>query len=316
MLVFRDTLERGDQSLKPRLIDSLEVFKDPKFNYFHYVLDSKLKQLHQEGIGTTTRRAEVITFDTENRLWEERVLGSDTPQQLLDTLVFSFGLNFALRSGREQRKLRPDMVKIVECSDTKPYLLYVESGSKNHSGGLKERKIANKSVRVYRNTSNPSRCVFTMYKKYISLRPPNAPSDALYLQPLPRPSHGCWYYPRPVGHNVLSQTVQKLLDQIGVKGHFTNHSLRRTCATRLYQGGIDEQRIMAVTGHRSVEAVRIYKEMSDEQQEKISETIQAKEAPRKKFKMDPEEQEESAVDNLKGAKFNFSNCTVNFNYTH
>ena len=56
-----------------------------------------------------------------------------------------------------------------------------------------------------------------------------------------------------------SATVRKLTACIGEDGYFTNHSLRRTCATRLYENGLDKQRIMAFTGHRSKDGVRTYK---------------------------------------------------------
>ena len=72
----------------------------------------------------------------EERLWNEGVLGDDTPKKLLDTLVFCFGLNFTLRSGQEHRNLRPDMLEIKEPHDSLAYLVYTESGSKNNSGGL------------------------------------------------------------------------------------------------------------------------------------------------------------------------------------
>jgi integrase len=37
----------------------------------------------------------------------------------------------------------------------------------------------------------------------------------------------------------------------GLHGYRTNHSLRTSAATRLYQAGVDEQLITEVTGHRS-----------------------------------------------------------------
>ena len=57
-----------------------------------------------------------------------------------------FGLHFALRSGAEHRSLHPDMLALHEPGQATSYLLYTESGSKNHSGGLKERKLENKAV--------------------------------------------------------------------------------------------------------------------------------------------------------------------------
>ena len=48
-------------------------------------------------------------------------------------------------------------------------------------------------------------------------------------------------------------------EQAGIPGYH-NHSLRTTAATRLHQSGcVEEQEIMQRTGHRSIEAVRIYK---------------------------------------------------------
>jgi len=70
-----------------------------------------------------------------------------------------------------------------------------------------------------------------------------------------------WYSKKPVGHNKIASTVKKLCAQVGVEGYKTNHSLRRTAATRLFQAGCDEQLIMDVTGHRSTDGVTEYKEV-------------------------------------------------------
>ena len=118
-----------------------DIYKDPLFfAYFRGVFDSVLKELHQQGIGIYKKQAEVISPEVEERLWNEGVLGDDTPKKLLDTLVFCFGLNFALRSGQEHRNLRPDMLEIKEPHDSLAYLVYTESGSKSNSGGLHHRK--------------------------------------------------------------------------------------------------------------------------------------------------------------------------------
>ena len=211
---------------------SLDIYTNCEFTYFRSVLDSVLKQLHKQGVGTVKKRAEGISHELEDHLWKSKVLGDDTPQKLLDTLVFCFGLNLALRSGQEHRDLRPDMLVLSEPPGAKAYLTYTESGSKNNSGGLRDRRVANKSVKVFENPDNRSMCVVTLYKKYMSLRP-EEPKDVFYLQPLTRPRHDRWYQARPVGHNKLSQTVKRLCESSGVDGYYTNHSLRRTAATRM-----------------------------------------------------------------------------------
>ena len=72
-----------------------------------------------------------------------------------------------------------------------------------------------------------------------------------YLRPLVRPREDVWYSCTPVGHNTLASTVSHILKQAGVSGFFTNHSLRATSVTRLFDAGLDEQLIMARTGHSS-----------------------------------------------------------------
>ena len=74
----------------------------------------------------------------------------------------------------------------------------------------------------------------------------------------------------PVGHNTLSKTVHRLCNMAGINGYKTNHSLRVTTATRLFQSGVDEQLIMARTGHRSLDGIRTYKRVSDEQHKQVS----------------------------------------------
>ena len=39
-------------------------------------------------IGTVNRQAEVISMEFENTLWENKVLGEDTPDKLRSTVLF------------------------------------------------------------------------------------------------------------------------------------------------------------------------------------------------------------------------------------
>ena len=55
----------------------------------------------------------------------------------------------------------------------------------------------------------------------------------------------------PVGYNKLASTVKRLCEQAGISGYRTNHSLRATAATRMYDMEIDEQLICEKTGKRT-----------------------------------------------------------------
>ncbi len=66
-------------------------------------------------------------------------------------------------------------------------------------------------------------------------------------------------------HNKLEGIVSRLCTEAGIPGFRTNHSLRATAATRLYNAGVEEQQVMEITGHRSTEGVRNYKRTSSAQ---------------------------------------------------
>ena len=59
----------------------------------------------------------------------------------------------------------------------------------------------------------------------------------------------------------------------GISGFKTNHSLRATAATRLYQSRVDEQLVMERTGHRSIDGIRSYKRTADFQRENVSDIL-------------------------------------------
>ena len=71
------------------------------------------------------------------------------------------------------------------------------------------------------------------------------PHGAFYLKVLSKLTEKYWWYQRtPVGRSSLQQTVRRLCESAGFNGHFTNHSLHTTSATRLFEANVDEQLIM------------------------------------------------------------------------
>ena len=43
--------------------------------------------------------------ELEKIMWEKDLLGMNNPQQLLTTMLYQIGLNFALRAGQDHKKL-------------------------------------------------------------------------------------------------------------------------------------------------------------------------------------------------------------------
>ena len=54
-----------------------------------------------------------------------------------------------------------------------------------------------------------------------------------------------------IGRNKLATLMKEMCANAGLKGNFTNHSGKATCASRLFEHDVDEQLIMRQTGHRS-----------------------------------------------------------------
>ena len=67
---------------------------------------------------------------------------------------------------------------------------------------------------------------------------------------------------------------------------------------------------MSITGHRSKDGVRVYKEISCEQQEKVSEMIQP--GKRRRVEIASACDDGSTCGANSGNKFNFVNCAVTF----
>ena len=248
-----------------------------------------MKRLQEKGLGSKLKQAEPITEKEEEILWEKGELGDHTPQSLLNTMVYMNSVYFALRSGKEHRNLRfsPSQNNIVENDEDRAYVEYVEDMSKNHPGGLKGRRMKRKAVKHHANIIKPQQCFVRLLRKYKEMCPTDPKNNAFYLQPLKKPTAYRWFSREPLGHNKLSQTVQNMCSSAGIHGFRTNHSLRATSATRLFNAGADEQLIMERTGHRSVDGVRSYKRTSDQLTEDVSDILNNSSGKRHKTTAQP-----------------------------
>ena len=57
---------------------------------------------------------------------------------------------------------------------------------------------------------------------------------------------------KKVGVNRLHYTIKDDCIKACMPSFYSNHSLRSTCATKLYQKNVDEELFQEVTGHRSL----------------------------------------------------------------
>ena len=57
----------------------LDIFKDQQFAVFRCTFDSVLKDMHSKGVGTVKKQVEVISFELEEQLLSQGVLGDSDP---------------------------------------------------------------------------------------------------------------------------------------------------------------------------------------------------------------------------------------------
>ena len=96
--------------------------------------------------------------------------------------------------------------------------------------------------------------------------------DYFYLQPLdytPTDPSAPWLYASSVGEHKLGGIVKDMFTEIGISGK-SNHSLRATGASVLFQANVPEKIIQERTGHRSVKALRLYERTTGEQHRQVS----------------------------------------------
>ena len=101
-------------------------------------------------------------------------------------------------------------------------------------------------------------------------------ADVFYLKPLtqaPEDPLKPWFSRQPIGRNKLNQVMKTMSTQAGLSQVYTNHSFRTFGASRMFQHGVLEKLIQERTGHRSLEALRKYERVSEEQRETTSKVM-------------------------------------------
>ena len=259
-----------------------KIIDDPEFLDVKTVLDNTMKDRAIRNIGMVKRQAEFISLDYEEELWKSGTLGEDTPDKLRDTVLFILGINLALRAGDEHHDLRrnsPDKSSQLsferDQESGKRCLVHREDTvMKTNDGGLSNLKKDRKIVWIF-PSKNIVRCPVRLVDKYVSLCPEvtmKSKKNNFYLRSLEKPNPAQWYGEQAVRKNTLSKVVSELLKSANLDGYFTNHSLRRTSATRLFQAGVDKKIVCEITGHVS-DAINKYQVTSNQQKENVSKIL-------------------------------------------
>ncbi|XP_062609344.1 uncharacterized protein KIAA1958-like [Saccostrea cucullata] len=244
--------------------------KNLNFQGFRRALSAKMSELTAQGVGVIKRQAEPLSEKDEKILWEKNILGNSSSKSLLNSVFFYNCKLFGLRSVDEHRNLSIDQFELHDDGNERPYIIFKGRISKTYKGGLNQRNISPKIIKHMFCDDE----LYNVYKEYVCLilSLDSDPTAPFYRRAL----DGRKFSKQCIGVNRLSTMMKSMCQEGGLEGNCTNHSGKRTCATALYQAGIEEQEIMARTGQRSIESVRQYKRASDEIVMEVSNVLEPK----------------------------------------
>ena len=268
-----------------------KLIHSDQFEDLKTVLDNVMKERCAENIGNVKRQADLISYEYEETMWQRGILGEDTPDKLRSTVLFLLGINLALRAVDEHYHLRRTMPnKVSQLSfennskGVKCLVFREDTCTKTNDGGLGQMRKERKIVWIY-PSKNILRCPVRLVEKYLGLCPQNyTKKHNFYLQSLKVPHPKQWYSREVVGTCKIKEVVRELLMSAKIDGYFTNHSLRRTGGSRLFQAGVERKLVKEFTGHRS-DALDAYQITSDDQRESLSKILACPNAPNKAEKV-------------------------------
>ena len=166
-----------------------------------------------------------------------------------------------------------DQIRLVMDKTLGEGIRYIDRTCKNWQGGLKHKKVTPKDLTHYVDQSNPRNLVL-LYQQYLRATPDEG---RFYRRPLAPTKNGqIKFGDQPIGKNTLAQYVKRMFDSANISltgRHITNHSIKATLCSTLWEAGFDNQAVSSRSGHRS-RAVESYKRMRESMQMGISNALQ------------------------------------------
>ncbi len=243
------------QLLRPLILKKtdVDILVHPSLKPQRDVFDNFLKVLKNKGKGTVKHFAEIPEDDMKKVVSS---LDITNPTQL-QHLAWWYLQLFFCRRGRENTH---DMLKsdlVFEAIEGKMTIrLGRIVGTKNHKEISED---ANSGGTICEIKGNP-KCPVSVLQLYLSKLHPDIewlwqrPSTRLVSQNDP-----IWYEKSKVGANKLGEMMKNISAKCALSKSFTNHSVRVSACTRLGELGFSDLDIQAVSKHKSVDSLGLYK---------------------------------------------------------
>ena len=240
-------------------------------------LKKKQKQLKSLGQGNRPNAADPLSDEDINHFYDRKVLGTNSPRALLNTVWLNNCIHFGMRPGKEQRDLRWGDLELKQDSEGTRFIEFCRERQTKTRTGENPRNLRSKKPQMYENKSNPDRCPINSYLAYRARRPAGMLADEspFYLAvniEVPKSEEQQWYKCSPLGVNSLRNMLKRMVEDSGLETDkkLVNHSTRKHLVQKLVDNDIPPTEIMQITGHKNVASINNYSTLSDRKQQQIS----------------------------------------------
>ena len=279
-----DTLTSFHRAISRHLNDNNyghDIVQSPLFKTSKKVLEMRRKQLKQGGLGNRPNRAEPLSAEQEQRLWDCGQLGTESAEPLQNAVWFFVTKLLGLRGSHEARQLQWGDLSMQNDENGAEFLEFNERVTKTRTGNSAHlRPFAPK---IFPNIGNPQKCPVRAYKLFREHRPNAMMTDsAPFFLGINRHAKvgGEWYKCQPMGHDMLGSIMRRMAAGAGLQGRFSNHSVRKTMITNLLHAEVEATKICQLSGHKNVQSINNYAVASKEQQAEMCQILQGDNRPR------------------------------------
>ena len=260
---------------------SVNIMQDSEFLSANKMFEAKCKLYTKDMNPKPTHKSSIAAGDmVKLRQYFSEGLGTDNSwadnERLLEYVWFSLCFHFGRRGREGWRELTKQSFGLKADDTGARYVTEVQTEqTKNYQGGSKQKDQTYSDVRMYEN-STPLDPV-SAFEFYILHLHPNC--QTLFQTPNQHFRKGSrdtsWYRNEPLGKNTLAKVMTNISLKAELSERYTNHCVRASTVTALYQRGVDTKQICAITKHKDERSLSHYiSQTTSEQKRECSRLLQ------------------------------------------
>ena len=257
--------------LSPPYSRNMNIISDREFATANDMFSAKAKLYYKTHNKKPTHKAYIEQSDM-TLLGQYFANALADPVKLQEFNWFNICFQFGRRGREGWRELKKDHFQINTDTKGHRYLtIILTESTKNNPGGHNQSSQDYSDVRMYEISSNPMDPVaaFEFYLEKLHPENPNlfAKAKKTFMK------DEVWYTKEVIGKNTLANIMKEISRKAGLSKSYTNHCVRASTVTHLYQAGVDTQQICSITKHKNEATLSHYISASSDEQKRSASSI-------------------------------------------